>query len=174
MGRIRPNKGHAELVEAFLALAEDFPEWRLVLCGSIRPQHQRFAKQLLAQGGGRIHHQPYTSDRAKIYAGVSIVVMASHAEGFSLVVPEAMAHGRVLLASRLPHFESLFKEEVHALAFEAGNSTDLQRQLKRLMEDAALRTQLEAAARRRAVESLGIEMEAKALSGLYERILNGD
>jgi len=172
IGRIRPDKGHKDVVDAFLSLKEDFSDWHLLFCGEIRPQHRRFARALIERGKGRIVHQPYNMDREALYAGLSIVVMSSHAEGFSLVVPESMAHGRPLLASRLPHFEVLFKEEVHALAFDTGNSNDLQRQLRRLMGDAPLRNRLSKAAREHAESHLGIAREAKALATLYAAILN--
>ena len=171
IGRIRPDKGHKELVEAFLSLKDDFPEWQLLFFGDVRPQHRRFAKGLLAQGEGRIHHQSYEVDRSAIYEGLSIVVMPSHAEGFSLVVPESMAYGCALLTSRLPHFGLLFKEEVHALSFEAGDSSDLQRQLRRLMEDPSLRSRLVQAANEHVVGHLRIEAEAEALAALYAEVL---
>jgi mannosyltransferase len=172
LGRIRPDKGHQDITEAFLAVSKDHPDWQLVFCGEIRPAHQRFAHSLIAKGQGRIEHWPYTIDKSEIYSQLSAVVMPSHAEGFSLVVPEALASGRALLASRLPHFSLLFKEEVHALCFEPANQQDLALQLGRLLSDASLRKALASRGRQHAQTTLHISKEAHALAELYAELVN--
>lgn len=172
LGRIRPDKGHEDITEAFLAVAKDHPDWQLVFCGAIRPAHQHFARSLIAKGQGRIVHWPYTFDNSEIYSQLSVVVMPSHAEGFSLVVPEALASGRALLASRLPHFSHLFKEDVHALCFEPGNRQDLAHQLGRLLSDASLRTALASRGRQHAQATLHISKEARSLAELYAQLVS--
>jgi mannosyltransferase len=172
MGRIRPDKGHEDIARAFLSLAKDYPDWTLVFCGEVRPQHKRFGRKLLNQGSGRILHWEYDPDKATIYSKLSIVVMPSHAEGFSLVVPESLSFGRALLASRLPHFSNLFKEEVHALCFEPGNSMDLESQLRRLMKDKVLREQFETNGLEHVRANMSIVTEAESLAALYQRLLS--
>jgi mannosyltransferase len=171
MGRIRPDKGHEDIAKAFLSLANDYPDWNLVFCGDVRPQHKRFARKLLNLGKGRILHWDYDPDKTAIYSKLSIVVMPSHAEGFSLVVPEALSFGRALLASRLPHFSTLLKEEVHALCFEPGNSQDLEVQLRRLVEKDDLREKLESNGLEHVRATMDIALEAQALATLYQSLV---
>lgn len=171
MGRIRPDKGHEDIARAFISLAKDYPDWTLVFCGEVRPQHKRFGHKLLNLDKGRILHWEYDPDKATIYSKLSIVVMPSHAEGFSLVVPEALSFGRALLASRLPHFSDLFKEDVHALCFEPGNSQDLESQLRRLIESEVLRERFESNGLEHARAHMNIATEAESLAALYQRLV---
>jgi mannosyltransferase len=172
LGRIRPDKGHQDITDAFLSVAKEYPEWQLVFYGDIRPVHRRFARGILAQGEGRIGLRPYVVDKTAAYRQLSIVVVPSHAEGFSLVVPEALAAGRALLAARLPHFPTLFKEDVHALCFEPGNSEALAHQLRRLFSDPKLREKLATQGRQHAHSNLQLSKEAESLASLYAELLN--
>ena len=171
IGRVRPDKGHKDLVDAALPLLTEFPDWRLEMIGDIRPKHRGFAKKLISRLPDRIHHRPFSLDMAPIYNELDIVVMASHAEGFSLVMGEAMAMGCSVVATRLAHFEALFSESNHALFYPAGDITALREQLKRLLTDKSLRAHLADSAPKHIRETLSIKREAQQLWALYQSLL---
>ena len=171
IGRIRPDKGQLDLVEAALPLLEEFPDWRLEMIGEIRPQHRGFAKKLFAHSPEKILHRPFTLEMEKVYADLAIVVMASHAEGFSLVMGEAMAMGCSVVATRLPHFEQRFVDNTHALFYPPGDASALNQQLHRLLIDESLRSRLSEAAYRHTQEHLSLERESQALWSLYQTLL---
>ena len=170
IGRVRPDKGHMDLVEAALPLLKEFPEWRLEMTGAIRPQHRGFAKKLSSRSPEQILHRPFTLDMVKVYSELDIVVMASHAEGFSLVMGEAMAMGCSVVASRLPHFQQLFVDNTHALFYPPGDVHTLQQQLHRLVTDESLRSRLTEAAYHHTQEHLSLDRESKELWALYQTL----
>ncbi|MEC7241708.1 MAG: hypothetical protein VXW32_10760, partial [Myxococcota bacterium] len=49
IGRIRPDKGHRSVVEAFARVKPTSPSWTIRFFGETRPQHRRFQKTLQRQ-----------------------------------------------------------------------------------------------------------------------------
>ena len=92
-----PRKGHDVLVRA-LARLRDLP-WRCVCAGSLEraPDHARRVRALVEEHGlaGRIR---FTGECLRpvldrLYAGSSLVVLASHYEGYGMVLTEALVRG---------------------------------------------------------------------------------
>ena len=92
-----PRKGHDVLVGA-LARLRDRP-WRCVCAGSLEraPDYARRVRALVAEHGlaGRVRFagECLRSALDRIYASSSIFVLASHYEGFGMVLTEALARG---------------------------------------------------------------------------------
>ena len=92
-----PRKGHDVLVGA-LARLRDL-SWRCVCAGSLEraPDHARRVRALVAEHGlaGRVRFagECLRSALDRIYASSSIFVLASHYEGFGMVLTEALARG---------------------------------------------------------------------------------
>jgi glycosyltransferase involved in cell wall biosynthesis len=90
----------------------------------------------------------HLTDMPAAMRGLDIVVHASTSpEPFGMVIAEAMAAGRAVVAVRGGGSYELFAEGVDALGHEMADAGDLARQLSRLVEDVALRERLGAAAR---------------------------
>lgn len=92
-----PRKGHDVLVGA-LARLRDL-SWRCVCAGSLdrAPDYVRRVRALVAEHGlaGRVRFagECLRSALDRIYASSSIFVLASHYEGFGMVLTEALARG---------------------------------------------------------------------------------
>ena len=79
---------------------------------------------------------------------LDIVVHAStNPEPFGMVIAEAMAAGRAVVAVEAGGSSELFQDGVDALGHRMGDAEDLARQLRRLVQDAPLRERLGRAAR---------------------------
>ncbi len=98
-----PRKGHDVLVRA-LARLRDLP-WRCVCAGSLEraPDHARRVRALVEEHGlaGRIR---FTGECLRpvldrLYAGSSLVVLASHYEGYGMVLTEALVRGLPVVAT---------------------------------------------------------------------------
>jgi glycosyltransferase involved in cell wall biosynthesis len=101
-GMIAPRKNIHRLVEAFLPLLNEFPQYCLVLAGT--RAGNRYADQIFQRAGKRSDHILVTgpisdSDLAALYNGCSIFVFPSLYEGFGLPPLEAMACGAPVVCS---------------------------------------------------------------------------
>lgn len=89
----------------------------------------------------------FVGDTAPVLRSLDVVVHASTSpEPFGLVIAEAMATGRALIISQEGGVTELVEPDRTALTYPARNAVALAGQLRRLIEDATLRTRLGTAA----------------------------
>jgi glycosyltransferase involved in cell wall biosynthesis len=94
-----PVKGHEDLLRAFRRIAREVPTARLLLVGegALRPGLEALARELrIAE---RVHFAGHRHDVPALLARATVVVSASHAEGLSNAVLEAMAARRPIVAT---------------------------------------------------------------------------
>lgn len=110
-------------------------------------------------------------DMPAAYRALDIVVHAStRPEPFGLVIAEAMACGRALVAAPAGGAGELFVEGVHALASTGGDTDALASTLERLIAQPGRRAALGAAAREHAVRSFGRPRFAQELKAVLDRL----
>lgn len=152
MHRLVPRKGTALLLEA-LARIQDLP-WSLQVVG--RGEEEQ-ALRLRAQELGlssRIAFQPPVPEAGKpaLLDQADLFILPSlppegnnHMEGLGLALLEAQARGLPVLAARTGGIPEAVEEGRTGLLFEPGDAGDLERKLRVLLDDAALRRRLGAA-----------------------------
>lgn len=104
------QKGFDRLISAFLRLAEEHPEWHLVILGldPAGASHHRAVADLLARRQAdpllrrRLHCPGPVGNVADWYAAADLFVLSSRYEGFPNVLLEAMASGCACLACACP------------------------------------------------------------------------
>jgi glycosyltransferase involved in cell wall biosynthesis len=101
-----------------------------------------------------------------------LFVSSSRWEGSPLVVLEAMASGRAILATRQGAGEVLEHGRTGWLV-DSGDPGALGAALTRLMADAPLRRRLGAAARKEAVARFSLKAYVQDLMGIYDGLLAG-
>lgn len=94
IGRFHEQKGFDNLIAAFCSPALNAP--RLVIAGA-GEEEERLRK--IASGAPNIHFMGSVSDPIEFYRKVDCVVVPSRWEAFGLVVSEAMAAGKLVLAN---------------------------------------------------------------------------
>jgi glycosyltransferase involved in cell wall biosynthesis len=93
VGRLEPQKDQATLIDAFVRIAGQFPEWHLKIVGE-GTLRQSLQEQIDAAGlQDRIHLAGAVKQVGKEYAAAQLFVLPSRYESFGLVTAEAMAHG---------------------------------------------------------------------------------
>ena len=103
VGAIVPRKGYDVLIEA-LASMTDLP-WRLTIAGSTRRAVATVAALEALIGardlGGRVRlaGEVGDDDLARLYHESDVFVLASHYEGYGMVLAEAMARGLPIVAT---------------------------------------------------------------------------
>jgi glycosyltransferase involved in cell wall biosynthesis len=107
------------------------------------------------------------ADLASLYAGASVVVMPSRAEGFGLPVLEAMTLGVPLVTSDDPAMREVGGGATQL--FPVGDPTALSAAIVRVLGDAGLRAQLIEAGRMRAQDFDWLDA-ARTMWDLYGRL----
>lgn len=93
IGRLEFQKNYSVLVEAFALLADQYPDWRLVIVGD-GSEKQKLQNLIQDKGlEGRASILPPQKDLSGFYAQADIFCLPSRWEGFPNVLAEAMAYG---------------------------------------------------------------------------------
>ena len=154
---VTPGKGHADLLAA-LAYNRDL-SWRLTCVGALDRDAElvgRLQRQVQADGiADRVSFTgPRTGHRLdNAYAAADVLVLASHAETYGMVVTEALAHGLPVLATAVggvPDAIGLAPDGLRpGLLVVPGDSLALAAALRTWLLDPELRQRLRAAAQQR-------------------------
>jgi glycosyltransferase involved in cell wall biosynthesis len=171
---VTPDKGHDVLLDA-LATATDLP-WRCACVGSLDRD------PAFAGGVRRATRRKGLADRVRFpgprtgpgldraYAGADLLVLASRAETFGMVVTEALARGLPVLAAEvggvteaLGHAEDGTRP---GLLVAPGDPAALGAALRAWLGDAALRGRLRRAARERRASLRGWPATTSVLAGV--------
>ena len=171
---VTPEKGHDVLLGA-LATAADLP-WRCACVGSL-DRDPAFAdgvrRATRTQGlADRVRFAgPRTgADLDRAYAAADLLVLASHAETYGMVVTEALARGLPVLAAEVGGVSEALGHADDGtrpgLLVPAGDPVALGAALRAWLGDAALRGRLRRAARERRASLRGWPATTSALAGV--------
>jgi glycosyltransferase involved in cell wall biosynthesis len=149
-------KGHDVFLRAVASLP--FPVHAYIAGGSLyrTPGSQVVLEDLLrlatALGiGDRVTFTGFLADTAPLMRGLDVVVHAStEPEPFGLVIAEAMACGRAVIASMAGGAAEILTPGVNGLGHAPGDAASLARAMQLFLEQPALREEYGAAARRAA------------------------
>jgi glycosyltransferase involved in cell wall biosynthesis len=171
-------KGHATFLDAIQQVPASTPLRGYVIGGAIYETEgsQISVEQLRhdaeARGlGQRVGFTGFVRNAAEAMRALDIVVHAStEPEPFGMVIAEAMACGRAVIASRAGGAAELIDDGVDALAHDPGDATQLAQAIMRLAGDPVLRTSLGARARAKAVEAFDCRRLAASLAPVYRTV----
>ena len=129
---LEPLLGIDVLIEGFVRAAAGCPELRLLLLGSGSLETE--IKNRLALGGAE--HQVHFAGQVdfarlpEMYRAADLYVSASHSDGSSVSLLEAMACGLPALVSDIPGNREWVEPEVNGWWFRDNSGSDLARQLR--------------------------------------------
>jgi glycosyltransferase involved in cell wall biosynthesis len=122
---------------------------------------------------GRVGFTGFVPDAAAAMRSLDVVVHASTApEPFGLVIAEAMACGRALIASEAGGAAELFNTGENALGHAPGDAEGLASRIAQLARDAPLRAALGRAGRATALQRFDRTRLAAELIPVYEEVRN--
>jgi glycosyltransferase involved in cell wall biosynthesis len=146
-GRLAPEKGLEDLIEAAAMLQSAGRPFRVILAGDgpMRAQLEALAENRGA--AGRVAFLGYREDVADLLAACDLVVLPSVREGLSIALLEAMAAGKPIVATRIGGNLAVAGQEEMALLVPPGDPKALADAILRYWRDPALRHRLGAKAR---------------------------
>jgi glycosyltransferase involved in cell wall biosynthesis len=171
---VTPGKGHDVLVDALATVTD--PGWHCTCVGSL-DRDPAFAAGVRRRANDRVHFTgPLIGpelDRA--YAAADVLVLASHAETYGMVVIEALARGLPVVATdvggvteALGHGENGTRP---GLLVPPGDAAAFGAALRSWLSDAELRVRLRAAARQRRETLRGWAETTSDIAGVLEPAL---
>jgi len=153
VGRLQPWKGQAIFLHAAAQVARHHPEVRFVVVGgAVLGWEGDYPQQLqrLAEGLGIadvVHFAGHQDDVYPWFDAIDIVIHASDYEPFGLVLVEAMALGKPLVAAAAGGPLEIVDDGQSGLLIPPGNAHALASAVNRLVEDPALAEVLSSGAR---------------------------
>lgn len=156
LGWVAKAKGVEELLSAWDALHQKYPEWQLRIVGACNDAYMRtlqksFSLQNVIFEGERSH-----DDAMRILSNADVLALPSFTEGFPYAVLEAMALGRAIVATEVGAIPDMLDGDC-GVVIPVGDVDALEHALEHLMQDEALRTCLATNAQRKAEQSYSIE-----------------
>jgi glycosyltransferase involved in cell wall biosynthesis len=166
VGRLLPVKGFDLLIDAFAVLAQQHPDWKLVILGE-GPERSALEEQVRAHGlAERVEMPGMVGNVGDWYATADLLVMTSRAEGLPMVLIEALASGCPAVAvDCMTGPRDILRHEVDGLLVPENDQESLIQGLDRLMSDRTLR-ELYA---QRAVE-VRTRFSTAQIAGQYEQL----
>ncbi|MBD5802544.1 D-inositol 3-phosphate glycosyltransferase [Azoarcus sp. Aa7] len=149
IGTLAPHKGCHVLIEAFKMLPDAGASLKIYGRSEDFPDYVRKLKSLAGDHKAIEFCGTFpNSEIAQIFVDIDVLVVPSlWYENSPLVLYSAQAARCTVVASNLPGIADVIHGDVNGLLFESGNSSDLARQLLRLLNEEGLLQRLGAQAR---------------------------
>ena len=174
VGRLTTDKGVLDLASAFLAVANERPDVRLLIVGPDESQLRPRIAAICAAQAERVQFVDFTDRPQHIMAASDVLCLPSYREGFGSVIVEAAACGLPAVASRIYGVIDAVEDGRTGLMHSPRDVDGLQEQLRRITTDADLRRSLGQAARRRALADFPVGRLSSALLSLYSELLESE
>jgi colanic acid/amylovoran biosynthesis glycosyltransferase len=171
IGRLSEQKGFSVLVEAIALAAPRHPGLRLVLVGD-GPLRPALETAIVKNGLGGVISLAGWQDEAGVRAALAqaqALILPSFAEGLPVVVMEAMAAGRPVIATAIAGVPELVEQGKNGWLVPAGDPAALAAAIDEMAATPAkTRTAMGRAARVRVMARHDIDHEAAKLAALIE------
>ena len=153
VGRFEPRKGLKYLLQAFPLVIEKFPEAKLIVVGRgfLERYYRRYVEEYIKNNVifvGQVSAQ----DLSRYYASCDIYCSpATGAESFGIVLLEAMASAKPIVASDIPGYRTILEDNKEGLFFKPCDPNSLAEKIIILLND------------KRKMDALGMQGRKKAL-----------
>jgi len=154
VGRLYPQKNQEMMIRAFAKVANEFPDWQLVIYGEgpLRESLESIVESLEMQGRvllpGRTDHVIEELRKSMIFC------MSSDYEGMSNSMIEAICVGLPIISTKVSGTEELIKNGENGLLVEISNENCMGDCMSKLMSSA--------------VDREGMSIRNKKLAGLFD------
>jgi len=178
-GRVRPQKGSCDLVEALVHTLPQQPDWQVVFVGETTQAFKGYRAELeqkLAKAGiaDRVKFAGYLKDVSEVpqwYQAADVVVCASRNEGYGLTCLEGMASGCPVLATDAGAWAEMITPGKNGWLCEASNPQSLADGLREVF--ATPLAEIKRAGengRKTVISRFSIEKEAEGLNNIYAEL----
>ena len=182
-GRLRPQKGTGDLIEAAIRVFAETPDWRIVFVGAATPEHQpdveRWQRRIDDAGlHDRIVFQGYVREFADLprwHRAMDVTACVSRNEGFGVTCLEALATERPVLATRAGAWAEILDEGRTGWLADPGDIDSIENALRRVVATPDSERREMGREGRRTIEArYTVAHEADRIEAIYRRLLADD
>ena len=171
IGRLSPEKGHADLVEALRLVAQQGRRVSAVLAGD-GPSRSELEQQVVAAGlQGSVHLSGYVQEPARLLQDADLVVLPSHTEGLPNAALEAFAMKVPLLATSVGGTPEVVTNAVTGRLVPPRAPAALAAGIIDFLDNGARWRAWAEAARRAVEEQFDFKKRTRALEALYSELI---
>ncbi|HEY4611917.1 MAG TPA: glycosyltransferase family 4 protein [Bacteroidota bacterium] len=157
LGRLDPQKGQETLLRAIPAIMKQHPEVYIVIAGDETAGESGYKKYLedLSQTLGiekAVQFLPFVDNVPRFMAALDIFVLPSYSETFGLVLVEAMAMEKPIVATNAGGVPEIIADGITGILIEPRNTESLAYAILRILNDNTLGASLGRAARETALQ----------------------
>lgn len=161
------------LLTAFARVGQTHPGLRLVLVGDgpLRRQHEVQARALALEGRVEFLGERGRGEVARLLHGCALFVLPSRSEPFGMVLTEALACRKPVVASAVGGIPEIIEHERTGVLVEPDNAGALAGALARMLDDHALRERMAAAGYERVRDRFGCDRMGREYEQLFTSLL---
>jgi phosphatidylinositol alpha-mannosyltransferase len=155
VGRLEKRKGFDYLLEAYRLVRQEVPDCRLIQVGPGVRLRRKYEKRISQHGIEDVHFTGYATynDLPRYYKTADIVCFPNTGwESQGVVLLEAMAVGKPIVASNIDGFMSVLTDGAEGLAVPPRNAEKLAEAILILIRDRQLREQMSARGKPKALQ----------------------
>jgi glycosyltransferase involved in cell wall biosynthesis len=178
VGRLAAQKDYPTLIKAAARVIPVYPNVRFLVVGDHTSTDDfRHHYQVLAQLVARLHIEPYVffvgfrDDVPHVASALDVSVLATHFEGFGLVLIEAMAQGTPVIGTAVGGVTEIIADQKTGLLHGHADDVDLASKIFTLLSNDALAQRLAVAGRRFVEERFSMHRFATDIAQLYRTML---
>lgn len=174
LDRAHNFKGVEYLLKGFAKLKNNDACLLIVGEGTLKKRYIGIAEELNIANKTFFVGNVTTADLTKYYAASDIVVLPSISmgEAFGVVLIEAMATGKPIIASNLPGVRTVVSDGVNGFLAQPKNVDDLTSKIEYLLENEAIRRDFGKEGRKKAERNYSWEKLGKKLESIYLEVLS--
>jgi glycosyltransferase involved in cell wall biosynthesis len=173
MGRLHPVKGLEIFLRAARIIKDHGNRAKFLIAGDGPLKGRLQARAQQCGLGNEVMFLGHRSDAYNILGLMDVFVLPSLSEGMPLVLLEALALGRPVVATAVGGIPEVVEHEISGLLVPAGNHDDLAAGCLRVMADPVLAQELGHAGRKRVEEDFSADVMARNVANVYRALVSG-
>jgi len=172
VARLSAEKGHLALFSAFKKLIQDYPKARLLVVGSGRKEKELKNWVKKENLNNQVTFLGKITELGMLFKVFDVSILPSTMEGSGFSILEAQASGVPVVASRVGGITEIIKDRETGILIEPGNSDDLYRGIKLILEDNLMRERIVRDAKRQLGQRFSLESMVRQVESIYNELLN--
>jgi phosphatidyl-myo-inositol alpha-mannosyltransferase len=172
VGRLEKRKGLGHLIDACALVKKEFDNFRLIVVGPGRRLRHKYINQIEELKLDNVVFTNFVpfNELPEYYRTADIYCSpATGGESFGIVLLEAMACGKPVVASNIEGYASVLRDTIDGLLSPPGDAQSLAQTLLKLLDDAALRKKMGDRGKENA-QNYSWPKVARRVLNLYERV----